>query len=188
MCCVQYNYFMPDDQTLSDEKLVLEIRTRDKQKFRELVKRYQDKLVRYAVYLLGDEQKAVDTVQEAFIKTYINLNGFDTKKQFSSWIYRIVHNEAMNSLKKYSRETRFTPDMDFRSDQDLELDLSRKETVKKVRNCLKKMPVMYSEPLALSHLEDKSYEEISDILRIPMGTVAVRINRAKGIMKNLCQK
>ncbi len=63
-----------------------------------------------------------------------------------------------------------------------------KEIIEKAKNCLSQMPIIYSEPLALYYLEDKSYEEISDILRIPMGTVATRINRSKVIMKNICQK
>jgi len=84
--------------------LVNKIRTSDRELFAELVNRYEEKLLRYATYLLHDEQKASDVVQDSLIKAYINLNGFDTKKKFSSWIYRIVHNETMNSVKKYHKE------------------------------------------------------------------------------------
>jgi RNA polymerase sigma-70 factor (ECF subfamily) len=183
-----YNSTMLDNRKVSDEELVVKIRTHDKERYSEIVKRYQDKLMRYAIYLLRDEQKALDVVQDSFIKAYVNLNGFDVKKKFGSWIYRIVHNEAMNSVKKYHKETPLLQDFDIRSDEDVELDFSKKEVVQKAQSCLDQMPVLYSEPLALFYLEDKSYEEISDILRIPMGTVATRINRAKGIMKIICQK
>ena len=179
---------MPDIRLLSDEELVIQIRTKDKERYFELVKRYQDKLMRYATYLIHDEQKAMDTVQESFIKAYVNLNGFDAKKKFGSWIYRIVHNEAMNNAKKFVKEIPLTQNMDFKSDEDPEHDFGKKEIVENTQKCLDQMPVLYSEPLALYYLEDKSYEEISDILRIPMGTVATRINRARGIMKTICQK
>lgn len=168
--------------------LVNKIRTSDRELFAELVNRYEEKLLRYATYLLHDEQKASDVVQDSLIKAYINLNGFDTKKKFSSWIYRIVHNETMNSVKKYHKEVPIIEGMDFESQENIENDFTKKEIMEKANTCLHQMPILYSEPLSLFYLDDKSYEEISDILRIPMGTVATRINRAKGLMKTICQK
>jgi RNA polymerase sigma-70 factor (ECF subfamily) len=137
---------------------------------------------------LGDRDKALDITQDAFIKTYVNLNGFNTKKSFSSWIYRILHNEAINSIKKYRREVKMPDDFDAADPRHFEEDLSREETVKMVRKCLDKIPIKYAEPIALFYLEDKTYEEISDILRIPAGTVGVRINRAKKAMRQTCQE
>ena len=122
---------MPDIKLLSDEELVVQIRTKNKERYSDLVKRYQDKLMRYATYLLHDEQKALDVVQESFIKAYVNLNGFDTKKKFGSWIYRIVHNEAMNSAKKFIKEIPLMQGMDFKSDEDIEYEFSKKEIVEK---------------------------------------------------------
>lgn len=179
---------MPNVKSLSDEQLVTEIRSIDKELYVHLVKRYEEKLMRYATYLIRDGHKAADVVQESFIKAYVNLNGFNTKKKFSSWIYRIVHNEAMNAMKKYRKETPLTEAFNVMSDEDMIHNLTKKEIIEKANICLKQMPVLYSEPLALYYLEDKSYEDISDILRIPMGTVATRINRAKGMMKIICQK
>ncbi len=179
---------MPETKILLDEELVVLIRTKEKERFTDIVERYKDKLLRYATYLIHDEQKAMDVVQDAFIKAYVNLNGFDVRKKFSSWIYRIVHNEAMNSVKKYHKETPFLPNVDFQSEENIEYDFTRKEIIENAQSCLDGMSVLYSEPLALYYLDEKSYEEISDILRIPMGTVATRINRAKILMKILCQK
>ena len=179
---------MSENVTLSDEALVGIVRTKSKERFAEIVKRYQIKLLRYATQLVHDEQKASDVVQDAFVKAYINLNGFDVKKKFSSWIYRIVHNEAMNLLKKYHKETPLIAEMDIKSEENIEHDYTKKELIEHTQSCLGDMPVLYSEPLALYYVDEKSYEEISDILRIPMGTVATRINRAKKLMKILCQK
>lgn len=179
---------MSNRQNTTDEELVTIIRTEDRELFAELVKRYESKLMRYAIHLVHDEQTASDIVQSSFIKAYINLQGFDTRKKFSSWIYRIVHNESINSFKKSKKEIPMIENLDFQSDEDIELDFTKKELVEKTQHCLHRMPILYSEPLSLYYLEDKSYEEISDILRIPMGTVATRINRAKALMKKLCQR
>ena len=179
---------MSETLTLSDEELVGIVRTKSKERFAEIVKRYQMKLLRYATQLVHDEQKASDVVQDAFVKAYINLNGFDVKKKFSSWIYRIVHNEAMNLIKKYHKETPLIAEMDIKSEENIEHDYTKKELIEHTQSCLGDMPVLYSEPLALYYIDEKSYEEISDILRIPMGTVATRIGRAKKLMKILCQK
>ncbi|MBP9749371.1 MAG: sigma-70 family RNA polymerase sigma factor [Candidatus Pacebacteria bacterium] len=172
---------------LSDESIVEQVRSFDQELYVVLVERYQHKLLRYAQNLIHNEHKAADVVQESFIKAFINLQGFDTKKKFSSWIYRIVHNEAMNSIKKYQKEVQMPEGFDFASSEDIEANFERKEEIASVQTHLKKLPVIYAEPLALRYLEDKTYEEISDILRLPMGTVATRIKRAKALMKHICQ-
>jgi len=173
---------------LSDEQLVDFVRSKDKELYAEIIKRYQAKLMRYASYLTNDDSVATDVVQEALIKAYVNLNGFDIKKKFSSWIYRIVHNEAMNSLAKRRNQRPIDDQFDIDSGINLEDQLIKEELRTHAHTCLSEMPILYKEPISLYFLEEKSYEEISDILRIPIGTVGTRINRAKGIMKKLCQK
>ncbi|MBL7150639.1 sigma-70 family RNA polymerase sigma factor [Candidatus Microgenomates bacterium] len=179
---------MSDLSKFTDEEVVELTRTKDKEAYVEIIRRFQDKLMRYAGYILNDEDKATDVVQESFIKAYINLNSFNSKKKFSSWIYRIVHNQAINLIAKYKRELPLFNDIDFDSGVDIEEEYARGEITKRVRECLNEMPIIYKEPLSLYFLEDKSYNEISDILRIPIGTVGTRINRAKILMKKICQK
>ncbi len=178
---------MPTKQSISDEALVIETRARNKERYAVLVKRYEEKLMRYATYIVRDPQNARDVVQESFIKAYINLNAFDATKQFSSWLYRIVHNEALNSVKKHHKEIHAAWDKDWESEENIEHEFTKKELIARIHTCLYAMPVLYREPLSLYYLEDKSYEDISDILRLPMGTVATRINRAKARMKIICQ-
>lgn len=173
---------------LTDEQLVQKITQNDKELYNQIIKRYQTKLIRYANYLLSDQDKANDVVQEALIKAYINLKGFDTKKKFSSWLYRIVHNEAMNMVEKHKKVIPLDPELEFDSGLNVEADYIQSELTAHAQKCLKQMALMYSEPLSLYYLEDKSYDEISDILRLPIGTVGTRINRAKIIMRKLCQK
>jgi len=179
---------MTDYSKLSDEEIVKLVSKKDQELFSHLIKRYQDKLMRYAVYLTGDEDKSADIVQETFIKTYINLNSFDPQKKFSSWIYRIAHNQAMSSFPRHQKQVTLPDDFEFDSGVNLEDDLIKQEFQAHTAKCLKKMPLIYREPLSLFFIEEKTYEEISDILRIPTGTVGTRINRAKLILKKICQK
>lgn len=177
-----------DNETLTDEEIVEKVQSHDQELYAVIMERYQAKLLRYANGLIKDEHKAMDVVQESFIKAFINLNSFHTKKKFSSWIYRIVHNEAMNVVKKYPKEMPLFDDIDFPSEENIEKAFEQQEMIAMVEQCLKKIPIAYVEPLALRYIEEKSYEEISDILHIPMGTVATRISRAKVLMKRVCQK
>lgn len=179
---------MSETLNLTDEEIVEKVRSNDRDFYAVIIERYKNKLLRYATNLVHDDDKASHIVQDSFVKAYINLNGFNTKKKFSSWIYRIVHNEAMNVLKKYKSEVPILDDFDFESDEDITKDFEQKETAIYVEKCLNSIPLIYSEPLSLYYLDEKSYEEISDILRIPMGTVAIRMSRAKKLMKHICQK
>lgn len=179
-------------KNLDDEELVELVRTQDQELYSEVVRRYQDKLVRYATSLIQDEDKAADVVQEAFIKAFVNLKGFNLKKKFSSWIYRIVHNEAVNYLKKHKREISLENNQWIErtvdSGQDIEKDFNRKEAEKMLYQSLNELPLKYRSPLTLFYLEEKSYEEISDVLRIPVGTVGTRISRGKKLMRTICKK
>lgn len=179
---------MIDDGKMSDEEIIERVRSVDQESYAVIIERYQKKLLRYAFNLLKDEHRAADVVQESFIKAFINLRSFDVKKNFSSWIYRIVHNQAVNILKKYQKEIRLPEDMDFKSEENIEDDYSQKEIVSRVEKCLGKMPLLYAEPIMLFYIDEKTYKEISDILQIPMGTVATRVSRAKILMKKICQK
>lgn len=174
-------------ENLTDEQIVKEVIEGNKNLYSQIILRYQNKLFRYVNFLLNDKDKAQDVVQETFIKAYINLRGFDTKRKFSSWIYRIAHNEAANLIKKQKNIIHIDKDIDFDSGWDIEEDYIKNELSKNAYECLEQMDVMYREVLSLYYLEEKSYHEISEILKLPIGTVGIRIKRAKAIMKKICQ-
>jgi RNA polymerase sigma-70 factor (ECF subfamily) len=179
---------MFDISKLPDEEVVRQVRENNKELYTEIIKRYQERLLRYANSIIGDENRSADVVQEAFINAYINLNGFDIKKNFSSWIYRIVHNQAINLLDKYKKQVPVINNLDFDSGINLEDDFIKKELKNRAHNCLSQIPLIYRESLALYFLDEKSYEEISGILKVPIGTVGTHLNRAKVIIKKICQK
>ncbi len=174
--------------TLTDTQVVGLVRTDDKELFAEIMTRYQKRLLRYANYLLSDSSHADDAVQQGFIKAYINLQSFDTKKKFSSWLYRIVHNEAMNIVKKNKPVADIMTQFSLTTNENVEDDYARRELSSLTHNCLAKIPLLYREPLTLYFIEDYSYKEISDILRIPTSTVGVRLSRGKKYLKEICQK
>ncbi|MFH1896022.1 MAG: RNA polymerase sigma factor [bacterium] len=176
----------------SDEEIVAITRSKDREAYAEIVGRYEKKLIRYARYLIKDENKAADAVQNAFIKAYQNLHGFNTKRKFSSWIYRIAHNEAINEAKKYGKEIDGTNIIWslFRGREELEPETAaeRDLTKKRVGECLEKLPLKYKEVLAMYYLESFSYSEIGEMLRISINTVGTRIARGKREMKMLWKR
>ena len=157
--------------TISDEHIILEVCQGNKEKYSEIIKRYEKKLLRYAIYLLGDEHDSKDVVQESFLKAYISLNNFNRKKKFSSWIYRIVHNESLNLLNKNKKRVILDADYKPESGENLEEDFIKRNLQEMTKRCLLQIPVIYREPITLFYLEEKKYEEISDILKIPLKKV-----------------
>lgn len=178
--------------TLSDEALVKLVQENDQELYTEIVQRYELKLMRYAVSLVRDNTKAQDIVQNAFIKAFVNLRSFNQKLKFSSWIYRITHNEAINEIKKYRREVSLDdlPELENIPSNDASaeevFDANRMKEM--LSESLEQLPALYREPLVLLFFEERSYQEISDILRLPMGTVGTRINRGKTLLRKIHSK
>lgn len=116
-----------------------------------------------------------------FIKAYRSLNGFDTRLKFSSWLYRIAHNLAIDYLRKNARRNHASLDAEdtnnqallevLASNEDIALNFSSEEQKNAVRSIIHSLPEKYKTVLILSYLEDKTYDEISDILKIPINTV-----------------
>src|SRR3989339_464751 len=131
---------MNNYKNVKDEELVEVIRLKDQELYTLIVKRYQDKLLRYANYLVNDEQQSADVVQEALIKGFINLNSFDKKKKFSSWIYRIVHNEAINFITKNKKAIKLDPEFEIADTKNIEEEYFKKEITAEVAICLDKIP------------------------------------------------
>jgi len=179
---------MPEQ--LSDIEII-ELINKDKNNFYLLTNVYKDKLERYIKRISFFAQPEIeDILQEVFIKVYVNLNSFDRGLKFSSWIYRITHNLVIDKIRKNSKRTKDVSIDDdelnliIKSSENIHLDLENKESVKKLKDAISSMPEMYREVLVLRFLEEKSYEEIMDILKKPKGTIAALINKGRKIIKN----
>ena len=169
---------------LSDKEIVKESLA-DIDYFSCLYDRYELKLLRYVkrITLIEDEH-AKDILQEAFIKIWRNLNGFDQSLKLSSWIYRIVHNETISywrQKKSYGRDKQIQLDDNLFEDIPVDFETNEDKEQKKIltNEVLELLPLKYKTVLVLKFMEGLSYQEISDVLKIPEGTVATRINRAK---------
>ncbi|MBW1660441.1 MAG: RNA polymerase sigma factor [Deltaproteobacteria bacterium] len=181
---------MVDYQELSDEELVKKSLD-DREVFYYLIKRYESKLMRYINRIASvTHEEAEDLLQEIFIKAYRHLNGFDQRLKFSSWVYRIAHNEVINFAKKRKRGTALihasnngdTDNMvldNLAGEDDVHGNFVAMESREQVWQALMELPLKYREVLVLKFFENKSYREMSDILRKPEGTVATLVNRAK---------
>lgn len=171
----------------TDEELAIEVQNQKIKAFEVLVSRYEDKLLRYGRRFLFNREGIQDAVQEVFIKTFVNIKSFDPKQRFSSWIYRIAHNEFINIIKQEKRKpfTLFDADTIFTlsSGDDTLSQIEKKEAGAEVRKYLDKLPIKYREPVILYYFEEKDYREISDIMGIPVSTVGVRLKRARSMIK-----
>lgn len=181
-------------ENLSDEELV-KLTLADQEIFLHIIKRYETKLGYYIKRISGlGKEDIEDILQEVFIKAYQNLNNFDQGLKFSSWIYRIAHNEVISSWRKRkSRPENVIWDAEkvlenIVADFDISQDIDRDILSKNMEGIFSKMDMKYREVLVLKFIEDKNYQEISDILKKPMGTVATLINRAKKQFKQKLQE
>lgn len=188
----------PSYENMSDEQLV-QLSLKDENCYYYLIERYETKILRYIHRATNvNKEDSEDLLQEIFIKIYRNLNGFNQKLKFSSWIYRIAHNEIVRQYhNNKSRKTMFSlNDEDdagnilsqLISDEDICNTYESREKATKVREILSQLPNKYQEVLVFRYFEGQSYKEISDILRKPPGTVATLINRAKLHFKKMAKR
>ena len=172
----------------SDEELVT-LTLGDKEHFGYLVERYELKLRRYIRRLgVRNEDDQLDVLQDVFLKAYRNLNGFDTGLKFSSWIYRIAHNEAIS----WYRKRKVRPEGHLVADSEeimvlvedvqgeaVDVTFDQSINAERLNAALQKIEERYREVLVLRFFEHKEYEEISDILKIPVGSVGTWLHRGK---------
>ena len=171
---------------LSDSDLINVIHTQ--KNYKELFSRYQKKLFIYLFHLVGNRDEAEDILQNVFSKMYKNIDAFDTSRKFSSWIYRIAHNEAINFLKRKGKRYSVSWDdittskdkLDTASNDEIpEERWEHLEIVREIDKALKKLPQKYQQVLKLRYFQEYSYEDIGKMLGKPVNTIGTLINRAK---------
>jgi RNA polymerase sigma-70 factor (ECF subfamily) len=160
--------------------------------FEELVKRYQRPISAYVYRMVGDYDAALDLTQEIFIKIYASLSRYRPEFKFSTWIYKIAHNAAIDHLRRSSgRERSLTGGTDA---EHYELPLEseglspeqqseREERRGEIEMVVRSLPTAYRELIVLRHSQDLTYEEIVEVTALPLGTVKNRLFRAREMMR-----
>lgn len=164
--------------------------------FAEIVTKYQEPLRRYLNRLgVRSQEDAEDLLQTVFLKCYRNLRDFDQRLKFSSWLYRIAHNEAVSFFRaKHIRpEGQLVDDSEgalavVKSNLDVERDVNTRIDADRLRTAMDALPSKYRDILILRFFEERDYSEISDILQVPMGTVATLLSRAKKRLRDIITK
>lgn len=162
--------------------------------FEELVRRYQKPITGYVFRIVGEYESALDVTQEVFIKVYNSLHRYSSEYKFSTWLYRIAHNAAIdhlrrNSVNPQSLETenadgtyQLQIEAAGRSpEQDREISEWRTE----IGQVVKRLPDAYKQLILLRHANDLSYDEIAEVTGLPLGTVKNRLFRARDMMRQI---
>jgi RNA polymerase sigma-70 factor (ECF subfamily) len=177
---------LPDRNT---ERALIEAARQNPDSFGDLMRTYEAPLLRYLRRVAGlPTEELEDVLQETFLSVYRHLNAYDPTLPFSSWVYRIAHNALVDRLRRNAvRPTTVAMEEDetiqlARANVNLERELSMKDCLETIRTVIGRLPVAYREALVLRFLEEKSYEEIMDILEKPKGTVATLIARGRKLL------
>ena len=164
--------------------------------FEELVRRYQRPIAAYVYRMVGDYEAALDLTQEVFIKVYNSLRRYRPEFKFSTWIYKIAHNAAVDHLRRYGTRGGAAAKAlvgEFEGEQyDLpiesrrlspEQESERAERRAEIENVVRQLPAAYRELVLLRHSHDMSYDEIAEVTGLPLGTVKNRLFRARETMR-----
>lgn len=185
-------------ESLSDAQLVQKT-LKNPDDYVAIIDRFETPILRYIFRMTGAAHEEVEELgQMTFIKAYRSLNGFDTRLKLSSWLYRIAHNVCVDYLRKNSKRNHMSLDAEDEYSQALiekiitedtgSVHLAKDVERRAVRDIIRMLPDKYRTVMILFFLEEKSYEEISDILQIPINTVGTLLNRAKKHFHTLSQE
>ena len=172
----------------TDEELIARFQNGDAYAFDLLVRRYKDPLLNFIYRFLGDLVESEDIVQETFYRVYKNKHYYKEVAKFSTWIYTIAGNLAKTELRRRKRRRVFSIHRETAAEKELDLpDLQsdpEKEvntviTQKIIQKAITSLPQKFRQVIVLRDIQGFSYEEISDIIKVPLGTVKSRVNRAR---------
>lgn len=160
--------------------------------FEELISLYEKKIYNYCYRMTNSREDAEDLAQEVFIKVYRNLKSFKGNSKFSTWIYRIAYNTCVDKYRKNKRvnTVSLNPGNDEGANE-IELvsgdplpedEVIQMERYKKLQACIAALKPEYKTVIILRDIQNYSYEEIAEILRLPLGTVKSHISRARAAL------
>ncbi len=172
----------------TDEELISRFQSGDEGAYIELVNRYRDRIYNFVFQFLGDIEEAEDVVQNTMIKLYEKKHYYKEIAKFSTWIYTIARNLANTELRKRKRrKITYFSQMSRKEKQyeipaiqnDVDKNLNDDYINKRIKKAIQKLPEHFKSIIILRDIQEFSYEEISNIVGVPLGTVKSRINRAR---------
>ncbi len=181
-------------QSLTDVELIAKAISGREDGFEELVRRYQRPITNYVFRMLNDYDSSLDVTQEVFIKVYNSLERYSSEYKFSTWLYRIAHNAAIDYIRRRSpnQQSIETENKDGAYQLQIESpnptpeqDRERSEWRTEIEAVVKCLPSVYRELILLRHAQDLSYDEIAEITNLPLGTVKNRLFRAREMMREI---
>ena len=175
-----------------DAKCIEQVLKGDKDQFRVLVSAYKDQVYGVIMRQVGDIHIAEELAQDTFVKAFVNLKQFKFRSSFSTWLTRIALNTTNTyfSSKRYKQKARTESlelDKHDKSEFNLEDQQDRQEVIKKFRQALGKLKARQREVIVLCGLEEKDYQEVSEILGVPVGTVRSRLSNARKALREILE-
>jgi RNA polymerase sigma-70 factor (ECF subfamily) len=166
--------------------------------FEELISLYEKKIYNFCYRMTNNREDAEDLAQEVFIKVYRNLDGFKGDSKFSTWIYRIAYNTCVDKHRRKKKIQFFS--LDSGNDENVgtmqlvsgnplpEDEVIQKERYKKIQACIASLKPKYKTVIILRDIQNYSYEEIAEILQLPLGTVKSHISRARAALSDALKR
>ena len=188
---------MAEREQLDDRTLVALVLQGDRDRFTQLVKRYEKRVINYVYRITRRYEEAHDLAQEIFVKVFLALDRYDPKYQFSTWLFRISQNAAIDALRKKTiAEVPMARPADDEGGGPTEREsadsgvspyraLSNKQLGAAISKAVQNLPPDYRELIQLRHYAELSYEEIATMKRLPLGTVKNKLFRARNLLKNV---
>ncbi len=184
----------------TDHELVTFARSGSEKAYRELLDRYQRPVFSLVYRMVRDRELAEDLAQETFVKVFNHLESYNPKYKFSSWIFKIASNLSIDHLRKKtpelvsldgSRNARTSEEAESSritiasSDQTPDQHLEAKELGGEIELAIGQLRSEYRTAIVLRHIEGRPYEEIAEIMEVPLGTVKTYIHRARSELREL---
>ncbi len=181
------------ESSLADDKLVKAAKSGDEEAFSGLVQKYKKPLHFHILKMIKAEEQVEDLVQEAFSKAFNSLDSYRSTYAFSTWLYRIATNHTIDYLRKKKLQTVSMNEPLNRGEGEMKLQIPdekaqadrrilRKQRQNIVRKAIEDLPNKYRNVIHLRHMQEKSYQEISEELTLPLGTVKAHIFRAREML------
>ncbi len=172
---------------MNDHELAIAAKAGDQKAFTSLMQKHYPALCRHVTFIVKDNDIAEDIVQDGLIKAFYKLKTYKTDQKFSAWLYKIVHNQSLDYLrKKRDISLEILPELpDENQDTDFELDdrIDRSEQIRRLRKAMAKLPIREQAIINLFYWEDMKYEDIAVVMSVPVGTVKTWLFRAKRSLK-----